>query len=72
MFKKKYDIEKMTFITLTDGGANSFIKDYTLLMLKKVQMNGTASKVDWDSNAVINCGKNKIVTEAYGNLTQSC
>jgi len=23
MFKKKYDIEKMTFITLTDGGANS-------------------------------------------------
>ena len=27
MFKKKYDIEKMTFITLTDGGANSFRKE---------------------------------------------
>jgi hypothetical protein len=23
MFKQKYNIEKMTFITLTDGGANS-------------------------------------------------
>ena len=24
LFKKKYGIEKMTFITLTDGGANGF------------------------------------------------
>ena len=30
LFRKKYNIEKMTFITLTDGGANSmrgYIKD---------------------------------------------
>jgi Mg-chelatase subunit ChlD len=28
MFKKKYDIEKMTFVTLTDGGANSFQRSF--------------------------------------------
>ena len=26
MFKKKYDIEKLTFITLTDGSGNYYIR----------------------------------------------
>ena len=70
MFKKKYDIEKMTFITLTDGGANSFNKRLHTLNVEKGSDEWYSSKVDWDSNAVINCGKHKIVTQAYGNLTQ--
>ena len=69
MFKKKYDIEKMTFITLTDGGANSFHKRLHTPDIEKHSDEWYSSKVDWDSSAVINCGKNKIVTEAYGNLT---
>ena len=69
MFKKKYDIEKMTFITLTDGGANSFHKRLHTPDIEKHSDEWYSSKIDWDSSAVINCGKNKIVTEAYGNLT---
>src|SRR5210317_1979540 len=69
MFKKKYGIEKMTFITLTDGGANSFHKRLHTPNVEKGSDEWYSSKVDWDSYAVINCGKNKIVTEAYGNLT---
>src|SRR6056300_1524801 len=69
MFKEKYDIEKMTFITLTDGGANSFHKRLHTPNVEKGSDEWYSSKVDWDSSAVINCGKNKIVTEAYGNLT---
>ena len=30
MFRKKYGIEKLTFITLTDGGANSILKKVIL------------------------------------------
>jgi len=69
MFKSKYGIEKMTFITLTDGGANSFHKRLHTPDIEKHSDEWYSSKVDWDSSAVINCGKNKIVTEAYGSLT---
>ena len=42
MFKKKYDIEKMTFITLTDGAGNHVNTDI---------ING--EKKDWDKTTVL-------------------
>jgi len=65
MFKKKYGIEKMTFITLTDGGANSFrqsIKDSTVSDYGSI-------RCDWDKTAIINVGKKKVVLDRYGSLT---
>ena len=65
MFKSKYGIEKMTFITLTDGGANSFrqsIKDSTVSDYGSI-------RCDWDKTAIINNGKKKIVLDRYGSLT---
>src|SRR6056300_340580 len=65
MFKKKYGIEKMTFITLTDGGANSFrqtIKDSTAGEYGSIRS-------DWDKTAIINVGKKKVVLDRYGSLT---
>ena len=64
MFKSKYGIEKMTFITLTDGGANSFrqtIKDSTLGEYG-------CTRSDWDKTAIIKTGKKSIVVN-YGTLT---
>ena len=64
-FKKKYGIEKMTFITLTDGGANSFRKK-----LKK-ELHRDPYDDDYESNydksAVLNIGKKRIVLSGYGN-----
>jgi hypothetical protein len=65
MFKQKYGIEKMTFITLTDGGANSFrqsIKDSTAGEYGSL-------RCDWDKTPIINNGKKKIVLDRYGSLT---
>jgi len=65
MFKSKYGIEKMTFITLTDGGANSFrqsIKDSTAGEYGSL-------RCDWDKTAIINVGKKKVVLDSYGSLT---
>ena len=60
MFKKKYDIEKMTFITLTDGGANSF-RGYQIDTSKEL---GVTDK-DYDTQTVIQIGKRKIITGRY-------
>tara|TARA_B100000902_G_C27145243_1_gene830757 strand:+ start:68 stop:628 length:561 start_codon:yes stop_codon:yes gene_type:complete len=60
MFKKKYDIEKMTFITLTDGGANSF-RGYQIDTSKEL---GVTDK-DYDTQTVIQIGKKKIITGRY-------
>ena len=46
----------MTFITLTDGGANSFrqsIKDSTVSDYGSI-------RCDWDKTAIINVGKRKL------------
>ena len=64
MFKSKYDIEKMTFITLTDGGANSFrqsIKDSS-------EPYGSKTR-DYDKTSIIEAGKKKLVLEGYDSLT---
>jgi len=63
MFKEKYGIEKMSFITLTDGGANSF--RHTIV--DKNDQYGT--KQDYDKTAIIQSGKKKMVLEGYGDLT---
>ena len=65
MFKSKYDIEKMTFITLTDGGANSFrqtIKDSTAGEYGSL-------RADYDKTSIIEVGKKKLVVSGYGCLT---
>ena len=65
MFKKKYGIEKMTFITLTDGGANSFRqtkKDSTITDYGSI-------RADYDKTSIIEIGKKKIVLDRYGSLT---
>jgi hypothetical protein len=63
MFKEKYGIEKMSFITLTDGGANSF--RHTIV--HKNDQYG--AKQDYDKTAIIQSGKKKMVLEGYGDLT---
>ena len=68
MFKKKYDIEKMTFITLTDGGANSFKKaKYT--PAEWGTDDWKSSRVDYDSVSIIEDGKKKLVLDGYAELT---
>jgi len=68
MFKKKYDIEKMTFITLTDGGANSFKKaKYT--PAEWGTDDWKSSRVDYDSVSIIEDGKKKLVLDGYADLT---
>ena len=64
MFKSKYGIEKMTFITLTDGGANSFRQT-----LKDSQGEYGSTRSDWDKTSIINVGKKKVVVDRYGCLT---
>jgi len=53
----------MSFITLTDGGANSF--RHTIV--DKNDQYGT--KQDYDKTAIIQSGKKKMVLEGYGDLT---
>src|SRR6056300_1683519 len=69
MFKSKYDIEKMTFITLTDGGANSFKK----MMYNPAEVGSDewyqSSRTDYDKKAVIQVGKYKVISDGYGDLT---
>ena len=64
MFKEKYGIEKMTFITLTDGGANSF---------RQTQYDSASDygsiRSEYDKTSIIEVGKKKIVLEGYGSLT---
>jgi len=68
MFKKKYDIEKMTFITLTDGGANSFKKaKYTPAEWGTDDWKN--NRVDYDSVSIIEDGKKKLVLDSYADLT---
>jgi hypothetical protein len=57
MFKKKYDIEKMTFITLTDGAGNYVRTDI---------ING--EKKDWDKTPVFEIDKKKFATRS--NITK--
>ena len=62
LFRKKYNIEKMTFITLTDGGANSmrgYIKDSGQT---DVYEDGRRY-IGYDGTKVIMHGKKKIVMQ---------
>ena len=61
MFKSKYDIEKMTFITLTDGGANSF--------RQTIAGEHGSVRSDYDKTSIIEIGKKKLVLDRYGSLT---
>ena len=69
MFKEKYGIEKMTFITLTDGGANSFKK----MMYNPAEIGSDewyqSNRADYDKKAVIQVGKYKVISDGYGDLT---
>ena len=49
LFKKKYGIEKMNLITLTDGGANGM----------RGRIHGSEKDYDWGTNKVYNMSKNK-------------
>ena len=49
MFKKKYDIEKMTFITLTDGVRNYVNEDIIM-----------GEKRDWDKTTVYEIDGKKV------------
>jgi len=70
MFKKKYDIEKMTFVTLTDGGANSFQKSfYSTAEYGTDEWYKCKQTADYDKRAVLQIGKDKIISEGYGDLT---
>src|SRR5210317_2138962 len=69
MFKKKYDIEKMTFVTLTDGGANSFQKSFYNTAEYGTDEWYTKKSVEYDKQAVLQIGKDKIISEGYGDLT---
>ena len=57
MFRKKYDIEKMTFITLTDGAGNYVNSDI---------ING--EKKDWDKTTVYSINGKKFAER--GNITE--
>jgi len=60
MFKKKYGIEKMTFITLTDGGANGM----------RGKVFGADKDYDWSTEKVYMIGKKKLVKkDSDENLT---
>jgi|TARA_B100001964_G_scaffold238511_1_gene304136 hypothetical protein len=60
-FKKKYAIEKLTFITLTDGGANSFSRNLNSGVKDKELTNQ-----DWDKTPVFKIGKKKLTaTDTY-------
>src|SRR6056300_597723 len=61
MFKSKYDIEKITFITLTDGGANSF--------RQTIAGEHGSVRSDYDKTSIIEIGKKKLVLDRYGSLT---
>ena len=58
MYKKKYDIEKLTFITLTDGSGN----------YPRGNVVGESEK-DWEKTDVYNLDGNKFTSR--GNITES-
>ena len=60
MFKKKYDIEKMTFITLTDGSGN---------YPKNNRYGISKMERDWDSENVYDLNGNKFVSRS--NITEN-
>src|SRR5210317_1304816 len=69
MFKKKYDIEKMTFVTLTDGGANSFQRAFYSTAEIGTDEWYNKKTTEYDKQAVLQIGKDKIISEGYGDLT---
>ena len=64
MFKDKYGVEKMTFITLTDGGANSFRQSK-----KDSNSNTGVTSSEYEKTSIIEVGKKKLLIEGYGSLT---
>tara|TARA_B100000427_G_C15511390_1_gene596353 strand:- start:539 stop:2887 length:2349 start_codon:yes stop_codon:yes gene_type:complete len=78
IFQKKYKVEKLTFITLTDGGANSFrhnqIKDvseltdeYEIADHKKQKNKFYLKNIGYDDKLVINYKKKRyIIKDWYG------
>jgi len=68
MFKKKYNIEKLTFITLTDGSSNS---NYYINNVVNTEEGLQQSKAD-TGTPVIKVGKKQysLGKSFYGNVTQ--
>ena len=68
MFKAKYNIEKLTFITLTDGASNS---NYSIQTVENTE-NGLKQSDDDTGTPVIKIGKKQYSMgerELYGNVT---
>ena len=68
MFKAKYNIEKLTFITLTDGASNS---NYSIQTVENTE-NGLKQSEDDTGTPVIKIGKKQYSMgerELYGNVT---
>jgi hypothetical protein len=67
MFKKKYNIEKLTFITLTDGASNS---NYYINTIENTEEGLKESSAN-TGNPVIKVGKKQysLGTSFYGNVT---
>ena len=67
MFKKKYNIEKLTFITLTDGSSNS---NYYINAVENTEEGLQQSKLD-TGTPVIKVGKKQysLGKDFYGNVT---
>ena len=68
MFKKKYNIEKMTFITLTDGGANS---NYGTETITNTEKGMSILKSSGRGTPVITIGKKQYTVDNvyYGQMT---
>jgi hypothetical protein len=68
MFKKKYNIEKMTFITLTDGGANS---NYGTETITNTEKGMSILKSSGRGTPVITIGKKQYTVDNvyYGEMT---
>jgi hypothetical protein len=68
MFKQKYNIEKMTFITLTDGGANSNYGTEKVVNTEK----GLSVEKTSSGTPIITIGKKQYSVEdrfVYGHMT---
>jgi|ETNmetMinimDraft_33_1059910.scaffolds.fasta_scaffold06559_3 hypothetical protein len=60
-FKRKYAIEKLTFITLTDGGGNSFCRNtYDPIIENDPEKRWSREDSDYDKTPVFKIGKRKI------------
>ena len=68
MFKKKYDIEKLTFITLTDGSGN-YPRGNVLRMAKVIKIGKKLMFIDLDGNKFTS--RSNITTELLNHIKKS-